>query len=182
MNQEIIQVHDLSFKKYLSKEIIHERVCALAENINAHYQGIDELVVLVILKGAFVFAADLIRELKVPCRIEMMRASSYGAGIVSSGKVQLQLEDLHLKGKHVLIVEDIIDTGHTIHALKEFIQKQESASVKIAVLISKPEEHSMDLKDSYVGFEVPTLFIVGYGLDYNQYGRELPDIWQLHKP
>ena len=109
----------------------------------------------------------------------MIRASSYGDGMQSTGEVHLTIPPLDIKGKHILIIEDIIDSGRTLVALHNRLLQKQPASIHIAALLSKPIEHQYDLSKAFVGFEIPSLFVIGYGLDYQELGRELSDIYQL---
>lgn len=175
---EIKTIHDLRFKEYISPDIIEQRVCEIAQSLDKHFTGLGEITVLVTLKGAFIFAADLVRHMKTPMRIDMIRASSYKGGTISTGVVTVSEFSGDYAGKHILIIEDIIDSGRTIKELKKVLDGMNIASCTIATLFSKPEQHAIDLSKDFIGFEIPTVFILGYGLDYQEMGRELPGIWQ----
>jgi hypoxanthine phosphoribosyltransferase len=162
-----------------SKEEIAAKVSELAATVSRDYTELGNLVIVGVLKGAFIFTADLVRELSVPCDIEFIRLSSYHQGTESSGDVKaydLTLPDL--SGKNVLIIEDIIDSGRTAQFLHNFFTYQSKASsVKIAALFNKPCKRISELKDlqpDYACFEIDDKFILGYGLDYEQKFRELP--------
>jgi hypoxanthine phosphoribosyltransferase len=162
-----------------SREAIAARVKELAKQINHDYTG-KELLVAGILKGAFVFLADLVRELEVTLEVDFIRAASYGHGTTSSGQVRLTKDlDGHIVGRHVLIVEDILDTGLTLHALLQQLQSRGPASLKVCVLLNKPSRAQHLLKPDYVGFEVSDDFVVGYGIDYAEQYRQLPAIHAL---
>lgn len=158
----------------LSAEQIQARVAELGTEISEHYQG-QELYVVGILKGAFVFAADLLRQLRIPCQVHFIEASSYGQGKESSGVVTMR-HKLEVQGKHVLLVEDIYDTGNTLLQVMNDLQQQQPASLEACALLNKdiPEKQNISLK--FQGFEIPPRFVVGYGLDYAEYYRELPCI------
>ena len=160
----------------ITEEEIKKRVAELGEQITAEYQG-KSVLVICILKGAAVFMADIIRHLKVPLEIDYMSLSSYGASARTSGVVRM-LRDLdnEIAGKHVLIVEDIIDTGLTLRYLKENLLVRKPASLKICTFLDKPSRREVDLKPDYCGIVIDDYFVVGYGLDYNEKWRELPHI------
>lgn len=177
--KENITINGLTFTPFISAETIRIAVMNIAKQIQCVYAPEDEILVLIVLKGSFIFAADLIRHLHLRCKIEMIRASSYGDGMQSSGEVHLTIPPLDIKGKHILIIEDIIDSGRTLVALHNRLLQKQPASIHIAALLSKPIEHQYDLSKAFVGFEIPSLFVIGYGLDYQELGRELSDIFQL---
>ncbi|MBR2177489.1 MAG: hypoxanthine phosphoribosyltransferase [Clostridia bacterium] len=151
----------------------------LAGQINADYQG-KELVVIGILKGSAVFLADLFRKLECSCTLDFMAASRYGSGTVSKGKINIT-KDLtaDIRGKNVLIVEDILDTGNTLSYLKEYLQGFDPESVKICVLFVKPSRRTKDISADYIGYTIDDLFLVGYGLDYDEKYRNLPYVGLL---
>ncbi len=171
-----MQIHDRTFEPFISVKEIQSAVSRLAQAINIDYSG-KELVVIVILKGGFIFAADIVREIEIPCRIELLFAKSYGSSMTSSGTVEYVLPDYQIANKHILIVEDIIDTGLTLSAITTALQKSSPASLEIVTLISKPSMRKIDIPVKYIGIEIPPVFIVGYGLDYDEYGRNMPDIF-----
>jgi len=175
-----IQILDKSFKLYIKQERIDSKVKELAEQISTNFQG-KELFIISILNGAFIFTADLIKALKIDCPISFVKLSSYnGVNRNEQIKELIGLDD-NLKGKHVLIVEDIIDSGNTILQIKEQILAQNPSSISIATLLLKPDALEYNVKIDYIGFEVGNEFLVGYGLDYNAYGRGLKDIYQNMK-
>ena len=162
----------------ISEKQIDERVAAIAAQLSAKYQG-KELVVIGILRGAAIFMADLVRKVdpSVVLTMGFMKASSYGASMVNSGNVKIaQGVDTDVKGKHVLIVEDIVDTGLTLQRLRKYFEELEAASVEVCVLLDKKERRVVDVPVEYVGFEIPDEFVVGYGMDYAQLMRNLPAI------
>jgi len=163
----------------ISKEQIRERVLALATQINADYSG-KELVLIGILNGAFMFLADLARLITVPHRIDFIRVASYGNSDTSSGDIRLSKDvELDLRGTHVLLVEDIIDTGATLAWLKEYFNAKQTATVRICTLIDKKERRRSQIPIDYIGFSLEKGFLVGYGLDYAQQYRHLPEIFSL---
>ncbi|HAI52858.1 MAG: hypoxanthine phosphoribosyltransferase [Limnochordia bacterium] len=169
----------LQLKVLISAEDIARRVQELGREITADYQG-RSLMIIGILKGAVVFMSDLIRQISVPLEVDFMAISSYGEATETSGVVQL-LKDLDrpIEGKHVLIVEDIIDTGLTLSYLYQLLQSRNPATLKTAVLLDKPERRRTDFTPDYVGFTIPDKFVIGYGLDYNHMHRELPYVGVL---
>jgi hypoxanthine phosphoribosyltransferase len=163
----------------VTSEKIEEKVRDLGERISRDYRG-EGLLLLGILRGAVVFLSDLMRCLELQCEIDFMEVSSYGAGTTSSGVVRI-LKDLRedITGRHVLIVEDIIDTGLTLSYLRRTLLARRPASLEICALLSKPSRRQVDLEVKYLGFEVPDEFVVGYGIDYAGGYRNLPDIRAL---
>ena len=155
---------------------IQERVRELGERVTEDYRG-EEVLLVGILRGAVVFLSDLMRHLQLPCEIDFMEVSSYGAGTTSSGVVRI-LKDLeeNITGRHVLIVEDIIDTGLSLSYLRRTLMERKPASLEICALLSKPSRRQVDLEVKYMGFEVPDEFVVGYGIDFAGAYRNLPDI------
>lgn len=162
-----------------TQEQLAARVQTLAEQIRADYAGKSPLVVGV-LRGCFVFMADLVRHLDLPLTLDFMSVSSYGAGTESSGLVNIRL-DLHedIAGRDVLLVEDILDSGNTLSKLVATLRQRDPASLKLCVLLDKPERRTQPIQADYVGFTVPDAFLVGYGLDYDQKYRQLPYIGVL---
>jgi hypoxanthine phosphoribosyltransferase len=173
-----IKVHDKTFETYLSEDTIQARIKELAENINKDYAGKRPLFVA-ILNGSFMFASDLFKYLSIEAEICFIKLASY-KGMKSSGKVvtTIGLDD-DLFGKDVIIVEDIVDTGKTLHKFLPKLLHQQPASLKIAALLHKPEATEYPLTLNYIGFSIPNKFVVGYGLDYDGLGRNLKEIYQL---
>lgn len=160
----------------ITEDRIRERVAALAREISADYAGKD-LVLIAVLKGAVVFCADLMRCLDLPVCLEFVSAASYGSRTSSSGEVRLVLDTCgDLRGRHVLVVEDIVDSGRTLAALVEALRAQGPASVKTCCLLDKPSRRVAPFEPDYVGFAIPDCFVVGYGLDYAEKSRNLPYI------
>lgn len=168
-------------KLVLSKLQIHDKVSELAEQINVDYAGKD-LVLVGVLYGAFVFLADLARAVTIPHQIDFIRVASYGNSDTSSGTIRFAKDvELDLTDKHVLLVEDIIDTGATLTWLTEKFKSKDAASVKICALIDKKERRQSDIPIDYVGFPLEKGFLIGYGLDYAEQYRSLPEIFTLEQ-
>jgi len=144
--------------------------------VRRDYSG-QPLVLVGILKGAFVFLADLVRALDMPVEIDFVQAASYGAGTASSGRVRLRRRvQTPLRGKHVLLVEDIADTGLTVASVQRHLKRQGALSVKVCILLDKPSRRRVPVTIDYVGFTIPNVFVVGYGTDWNEQYRHLPDV------
>jgi hypoxanthine phosphoribosyltransferase len=166
MNREVL----------IPKEAIHRRVRELADEISRDYAG-SELVVVGILKGAFVFMADLIRALSIPCRIDFTQLASYGAGTDSSGQVVIKKDiAMAIADRDVLIVEDIVDTGLTLSFLVETLKTRAPRSLKVCVLLDKRMRRKVPFAADYTGFDIEDRFVIGYGLDFDEQGRSLPDV------
>jgi hypoxanthine phosphoribosyltransferase len=166
------------FAELISADAIAQRVTELGRDITAHYQAVgDDLVVLGVLKGSLIFMADLVRHIALPLTIDFIAVASYGDATVSSGVVQIT-QDLTrpIAGKHVLIVEDIVDTGHTVAYLMENLATRHPASIKLCSLLHKPERSERPVSIDFLGFQIPNKFVVGYGLDVVQRYRNLPFI------
>jgi hypoxanthine phosphoribosyltransferase len=178
----MVMIDDKNFTKYLSKHEIDAAVQSLANRINADYEG-KQVVLVGVLKGCFVFMADLIRHLKVDCDVEFVRLSSYGKARSSSGTVTI-LKDISadIRGKHVLIVEEIIDSGRTLKFLFERLKSTGPASVEIVTLLDKASKRVVDVPVKYVGRPIDDQFLVGYGLDLEEHCRNLPDVYYLKYP
>lgn len=158
----------------LTEEQIKEKVKELATRISEDYKGKD-LLVLGILKGSVIFMSDLLKEIKIPCIMDFMAVSSYGTSSESSGIVKILKDlDFEVKGKHVLIVEDIIDSGITLKYLMKYLGARNPESLEIACLLNKPDRRKEEMEVKYLGFDVPDYFLVGYGLDYAEKYRNLP--------
>jgi len=166
-------------KRLFSDKQLQERIGALARKINKDYSG-REIILVGVLKGAFIFLADLSRRLKCPVKIDFVRAASYGTGTCSSGKVKMTKEpELSLKGKDVVIVEDIVDTGVTLRFLRRCLQARRPRSLTVATLLDKPSRRKVPFRADYVGFEIPDYFVVGYGLDCAEEHRNLRGIYRI---
>ena len=167
------------FKIYLPAETIHQRVVELGRTITDDYRG-KRPVLVGVLNGAFMFLSDLMRTIETECEVDFIKLSSYGASKISSGVVrELKSVDANLKGKDVIIVEDIVDTGLSMEYLVNTMGEYGPASVRTATLLHKKAATVTEVRLDYVGFEIPNLFVVGYGLDYSQLGRNLPHIYIL---
>ncbi|MEO8845028.1 MAG: hypoxanthine phosphoribosyltransferase [Kofleriaceae bacterium] len=165
------------FAELISAEAIAARVAELGAKITADYQDKDDIVVIGVLKGSVIFLADLARHIGLPIRMEFIGISSYGDATVSSGVVQITQDvSRPLEGKHVIVVEDIVDTGHTVAYLLENLATRRPASIALASLLHKPERQERPVKIDYLGFTIPNKFVVGYGLDIAQQYRNLPFI------
>jgi hypoxanthine phosphoribosyltransferase len=163
-------------KVLITQDKIRQAVAKLAGEIRRDYQGKQPLLIG-ILKGSFVFMADLIRELGLPIEVDFVKLSSYGSGKKTSGKVKIvQGLKMSIKGRDVLVVEDIVDTGLTASFLMDHLRKKKPASLRLCALIDKPARHEVPLTIDYLGFTVPDKFIVGYGIDWNEKFRYLRDI------
>ena len=165
----------------LSEEQIAARIKEVAKKMDEDYQG-KEPIAICILKGSVVFFTDLIRAMKTPVSVEFMKVSSYGAGTTSSGKLSVSLDIMsNIQGKDVLIVEDIIDSGHTMYALKQMLQTRNPASLRIVTLLDKPARRVADISADYTCFEIEDEFVIGYGLDYAERYRDLPYVGILSR-
>jgi hypoxanthine phosphoribosyltransferase len=174
----MITLHDKQFKPYISRERIEERVAALGAGISADYEGRRPLI-LAILNGSFIFAADLFRCLTIEAEISFIKLASY-KGTSSTGSIvtAIGMEE-RLIGRHVIILEDIIDTGKTLHTFLPEIRQRGPVSLKIASFLTKPDALEYDVQADYTGFQIANNFVVGYGLDYDGLGRNLPELYTL---
>ncbi len=164
----------------IDEDALKERIRELGREISADYEGRDLLLVGV-LKGAVFFMADLMREIAVPCEIDFMAISSYGAATDSSGVVRILKDlDINIEGRHVLVVEDIIDSGLTLSYLMRNLEAREPATLEVCALMTKPERREIDVPVRYIGFEIPNRFVIGYGLDFAERYRNLPYVGVLH--
>ncbi len=164
---------------FLSQETIQAKVRELAQKISTDYAGRDPLLVG-ILNGVVFFFTDLVIAMTIPCKMDFMRAASYGSGTTSSGHITLTKDvEIPLAGKSVIIVEDIVDTGLTLNHIADIIKERDPESVKICALIDKLERREQEVAIDYCGFQVEEGFLVGYGLDHNEQYRYLPDIYVL---
>lgn len=174
----LIKVHDKTFETYLSEDIIQKRVQELAAAINRDYAG-KRPMFIAILNGSFMFAADLFKHLTIEAELCFIKLASY-KGLKSSGNVvtSIGLED-DIFNKEIVIVEDIVDTGKTLHNFLPKLEHQQPKALKIATLLHKSEATEYPLQLDYIGFDIPNKFVVGYGLDYDGLGRNLKEIYQL---
>jgi hypoxanthine phosphoribosyltransferase len=163
----------------IDADTLQRRIRELGEEVSGDYAGRDLLLVGV-LKGAVFFMADLMRELTVPCEIDFMAISSYGAATDSSGVVRILKDlDINIAGRHVLVVEDIIDSGLTLSYLMRSLRARKPASLEVCALLTKPERREIEVEVRYVGFEIPNRFVIGYGLDFAERYRNLPYVGVL---
>ncbi|MEX0780730.1 MAG: hypoxanthine phosphoribosyltransferase [Balneolales bacterium] len=169
------------FDLYISKEEIRERTIQISRKIDKDY--LDRHPIFIgVLNGAFIFLADLLREVTIPCEVDFLKLSSYGDEKVSSGSVTERKElDANVEGRHVILVEDIIDTGLSINYIIDKIKLKKPASVAVLTLLHKKEATKHEVQIDYAGFEIPTRFVLGYGMDFAQDGRNLPHIYALSK-
>ena len=167
--------HDIQ-EILFSEEQLAQRVSELAEQINRDYAD-KEILLVSVLRGSFVFMADLARKITRPCRIDFMSVSSYGKGSTSSGQVQIT-KDLSedISGLHVIVVEDILDSGNTLSYLLRLLEQRHPASIRLCTLLDKPDRRKVEVAVLYSGFTIPDAFVVGYGLDYAERYRNLPYI------
>ncbi|TML53390.1 MAG: hypoxanthine phosphoribosyltransferase [Actinobacteria bacterium] len=158
----------------IDKEALSARIGELGAEISADYQGRD-LLLIGVLKGAVFFMADLMRKLTIPCEVDFMAISSYGASTDSSGVVRILKDlDINIEGRHVLVVEDIIDSGLTLSYLMRNLESREPATLEVCALLTKPDRREIEVPVRYVGFEIPNRFVIGYGLDFGERYRNLP--------
>ena len=173
-----VKILDKKFREYIPEEKIQKRILELASDIDSDMKGKD-VVFLGILNGAFLFAADLFKRMRIPCRITFLKLASY-EGTRSSGSVKELIgwnEDV--SGKTVVVLEDIIDTGNTLERIVGELRLRKVEDVKVATFLYKPEAYTKDIKIDYIGFSIPNDFVVGYGLDYDGFGRNLPAIYTI---
>lgn len=163
----------------LEKEKIESIVKRLASEIEKDF-GDEEIIFVCLLKGSFVFASDLIRHIKNPCKVDFIRVSSYGDRMSSKGEITISKDlEVNIKGKNVVVVEDIVDSGLTLKYVKEFLLKREPKKLKICTLLDKKARRKVDLECDYTGFSFDDGFVVGYGIDYAEKYRNLPEIYIL---
>jgi hypoxanthine phosphoribosyltransferase len=173
-----IRVLDKTFRELISEKELADRIKVLAEKINNDFVG-KEVVFLGILNGAFLFAADLFKHINLKAKISFVKLASY-EGTRSSGTIKELIgwnEDI--KNKYIIIIEDIVDTGNTLERIVDELVIRKAADIKIATLLFKPEAYTKDIPLDYVGFEIPNEFVIGFGLDYDGYGRNFPSIYTL---
>ena len=167
------------FRLYIDVDSLNKRISELGAAISKEYEG-KKPIFIGVLNGAFMFMSDLLREVDIDCEVDFMKLSSYGDEKVSSGKVdELKRVDADLEGRHVIVVEDIVDTGLSMQYMMARLAESKPASVRTAVLLHKYEATKADLDLDYVAFKIPNLFVIGYGLDYGQLARNLKEIYIL---
>ncbi|MFA6334458.1 MAG: hypoxanthine phosphoribosyltransferase [Bacteroidales bacterium] len=176
---ERIKLHDKCFRVFIPYEKIEESIKAVARQLNDDYKEVENPLFLSVLNGSFMFAADLMKFLNFGCEISFIKLSSY-SGVESTGEIK-QIIGLNqpLKGRSVIIIEDIVDTGATIVELHKILMNAGVKDIKICTLLLKPDAYKKDLKINYAALQIPNDFIVGYGLDYNELGRQYKDIYVL---
>jgi hypoxanthine phosphoribosyltransferase len=163
----------------IDEDTLQNRIGELGAEISDDYRGRD-LLLIAVLKGAVFFMADLMRRIEVPCEVDFMAISSYGAGVDSSGVVRILKDlDISIEGRNVLVVEDIIDSGLTLSYLLRNLEAREPASLEICALLTKPARREIDIHCRYIGFEIPNKFVIGYGLDFAERYRNLPFVGVL---
>jgi hypoxanthine phosphoribosyltransferase len=173
-----IRVLDKSFMELISEKELSDRIKVLAEKINIDFEG-KEVVFLGILNGAFLFAADLFKHINLKAKISFVKLASY-EGTKSSGTIKELIgwnEDI--KNKYIIIIEDIVDTGNTLERIVDELVIRKAAGIKIATLLFKPQAYTKEIHLDYIGFEIPNEFVIGFGLDYDGYGRNFPSIYTL---
>jgi len=172
-------LHNPKEKILISREAIEKRVREIADAVSRDYQG-RELVVIGVLKGAFIFMADLVRALQVPCVVDFVRLASYGSGSQTTGKVVLTKDlETSIRDKDILIVEDIVDTGLTLSHLVNWLKERNPRSLRVCALLDKRARRKVPFEADYVGFAIEDRFVVGYGLDFDERSRFLPDVCTL---
>lgn len=182
MNQKLIQKkqplgNELQLQLLIDSDLIEERLERVARQLEEKYDG-EEVTVVMIMKGAFILIADLIRHLHLPVRLDPIHCSSYGHG--SKGELTVKgIDDLEITGKHILVIDDIFDTGETLTEVISQIEKKNPTSLKSLVLLSKDVPHNTDYRPDIALFDIEDRFVVGYGLDYKEYYRGLPDIYAI---
>ncbi len=174
----MIQVLDKSFEEFIKRDEIDRKIQSLGKTLNADFSG-KEVVFLAVLNGAFMFTSDLMKVVNLDCEISFVKMSSY-QGTKTSGTVE-ELIGLNtdIRNKHVIIIEDIVDSGFTINKIHSLLEGKEAASVSVCTLLYKPDAFQGTKKPDYVGFSIPNAFVVGYGLDYDEKGRNLDAIYQI---
>jgi hypoxanthine phosphoribosyltransferase len=174
----MIEVNGKYFEEMIPESLIQSKVLEIASKINIDFAGKEPLF-LVVMNGAMFFASDLLQNITLPCEFAAIHAKSYGFSMESTGDVDVYMGKVDIMGKDIIIVEDIIDSGYTLNALKNKILGGSAKSVAIAVLLSKTEMRKVDVEVNYLGFEIPAKFVVGYGLDFAGKGRNYKSIYSL---
>lgn len=175
---QLVRIGKRTFVELLSSETIHTRIGEMADDLMDRYRNLEP-VFIVVLNGAFIFAADLLRACSLNCEIQFVKLSSY-QGTSSTGIIQQILGvQVPLRGRHVIVVEDIVDTGRTMKYFRELLEKDHPASIEFITLLSKPDCHETPFESPYIGFEIPDAFVIGYGLDLDGRARNLDSIYQL---
>ena len=177
---ELVKIKEITFGKILSSTQIDARISETADKINNDFEG-EKIVLLAVLKGGMPFAAELMKFIKPESTLEFIRASSYGSGMESCGKVYLSPVKFEAKGKNILITEDIADSGRTLRRIVDDLERLEPKSISIATLCRKPKKLAVSLRIKYNCFDIPDEFVVGFGMDYDELGRNYPAIYQMKK-
>lgn len=179
MKDKTVVVHDKNFKIFIEEQDIQNKIKTLADLITSDYKDKNP-VFIAVLTGSFLFAADVMKHINFPCEVYFIKVSSY-VGLSSSGslKLELDIESSKIKDRTIIIIEDIIETGLTITSVKNLLKQKGALSVEVLSLLVKPTCLKCEMVIKYIGFEISDLFVVGYGLDYNQSGRNLNDIYQI---
>lgn len=176
---ETVLCNGETFRKYISEDELEKRIVELSKEINKDYEG-KRPIFIGVLNGAYIFLSDLMRHVNMPCEVDFLKLSSYGDEKVSSGQVtDLKDIDADIKDRHVILVEDIVDTGLSMKYIVNKLSGKDPASIATITLLHKSEATHHDVQLDYVGFKIPTLFVLGYGLDYAQEGRNLAQIYIL---
>ena len=176
--KDVVTIGALDFVLYLSAREIQNRIREVAQKMENEYADKNPLF-LIVLNGAFMFAADLIRNMDIACDVDFVKVSSY-KGLASTGRLEVKIpNEKMLKGRHVVILEDIVDSGFTLHQYLPKVKDQNPASLKVCTLLRKPEAANFEVDVDYICFSIPTQFVIGYGLDFDGAGRNLPHIYQL---
>ena len=172
-------MHNVIEEVLVTEEQLRTRIAELGKELAKDYEGKTPIFIGV-LKGVITFFADIVRATPIPCEYDFMAVSSYGAATISSGTIDL-VKDIRsdIKGRHVVILEDILDTGHTLNFVTKLLQERGPASLKICTLLDKPERRQAPITADYIGFTIPNKFVVGYGLDYNELYRNIPYVGVL---
>jgi hypoxanthine phosphoribosyltransferase len=178
---DVVTINGEEFRVYLTHEEIQQRIKQLGSRISKDYKE-KKPIFIGVLNGAYIFLADLMRYVNIPCEVDFLKLSSYGDEKVSSGQVhELKEIDADIHGRHIILVEDIIDTGLSMNYLADKMRQLNPASVTVVTLLHKKEATVHDVQIDYAGFKIPNLFVVGYGLDFAQEGRNLSQVYILHK-
>ncbi len=178
---DYVTVNGETFRIYLTHEEIQQRIKQLGTELSREFKD-KKPIFIGVLNGAFIFLADLMRYVTIPCEVDFLKLSSYGDEKVSSGQVQdLKEIDADIKGRHIILVEDIIDTGLSMKYLVDKVKRKDPASLSVITMLHKAEATQYDVQIDYAGFKIPNLFVLGYGLDFAQEGRNLAQIYILEK-
>lgn len=179
--ENLIKIEDKEFKPYLTNAQIESAIDEVARKINADYEGTGKRpIIMCVLEGSLLFTSELMKRLTIPCELMSVKMTSY-AGTQSTGVVKQTLGlTRSIEGREVIVCEDIVDTGCTIRSMLSYLEEQGATAVKFCTLLLKPDVYQNDIPLDYVAIEIENKFIVGFGLDYNQFGRNLPDIYQIN--